>query len=172
MRRAVEILLKFTRATGHPHPNLRTAIQNYRSFIFNDTFEVSALLVMLLFFMWGYASKLVDPKRLLVFMMAIPLGFAISVTIRKSSRKKIWGVPAEFLVGSILIILGCEVVPLISEFPDTVKWIAFWVALGCTWGLAVSLGWRVRIRQFLQAPLWVFLPSKIYTYPHVLKRLR
>jgi tetratricopeptide (TPR) repeat protein len=29
MRRAVEILLKFTRATGHPHPHLRDAVNRY-----------------------------------------------------------------------------------------------------------------------------------------------
>ena len=29
MRRMVEILLKFTRATGHPHPHLQAAVNNY-----------------------------------------------------------------------------------------------------------------------------------------------
>jgi hypothetical protein len=29
MRRIVEILLKSTRATGHPHPHLQTAANNY-----------------------------------------------------------------------------------------------------------------------------------------------
>ena len=29
MRRALEILLKFTRSTGHPHPNLQAAVNNY-----------------------------------------------------------------------------------------------------------------------------------------------
>jgi tetratricopeptide (TPR) repeat protein len=29
MRRVVEILLNFTRATGHPHPNLQAAVNNY-----------------------------------------------------------------------------------------------------------------------------------------------
>ncbi len=30
MRRALEITLYFTRATGHPHPHLNTAFNNYR----------------------------------------------------------------------------------------------------------------------------------------------
>lgn len=29
MRRMVEIFFKFTRATGHPHPNLQDAVNNY-----------------------------------------------------------------------------------------------------------------------------------------------
>lgn len=29
MRRHVEIFLKFTRASGHPHPYLQAAIRNY-----------------------------------------------------------------------------------------------------------------------------------------------
>jgi len=32
-RRAVEILLEFTRTTGHPHPNLQAAVENYASLL-------------------------------------------------------------------------------------------------------------------------------------------
>jgi len=33
MRRSVAILLKFTRVTGHLHPNLRAGLRNYRSLL-------------------------------------------------------------------------------------------------------------------------------------------
>ena len=33
MRRALEIFLKCTRATGHPHPNLQRAVNNYASLL-------------------------------------------------------------------------------------------------------------------------------------------
>jgi hypothetical protein len=33
MRRVIAIFLKFTRSTGHPHPHLKVAFGNYRSFL-------------------------------------------------------------------------------------------------------------------------------------------
>jgi len=33
MRRVVEIFMNFTRATGHPHPKLMDAVDNYRSLL-------------------------------------------------------------------------------------------------------------------------------------------
>jgi len=33
LRRAVEILLEFTRTTGHPHPNLQAVVENYASLL-------------------------------------------------------------------------------------------------------------------------------------------
>ena len=33
MERQLVILLRFTRQTGHPHPNLKTAVNNYGSLL-------------------------------------------------------------------------------------------------------------------------------------------
>jgi tetratricopeptide (TPR) repeat protein len=152
-RRALEAS---ERVLGPEHPSTLLYLRNYRLFAAAPLIYVGVLLYNLILPTWRYFDKLADPKRLLVFLIAIALGFAMAIAIRRSSRRSIWGVPTEVLVVGVVFLTAFQIIPRISQAAASANWLSTWFALGCGWGLTITWVQRIRAGLLFRAVLHAF----------------